>query len=195
MNAFPLSERDASLSLRRERLRAVPNGRDPLGAFPLSVGCAYAQTLELTSAEARASAQCTSERPGVCSDRAPVALHQLDFHFFISRDGEFVHLELTGDGVAFDLGGRVHHRALAALAQRRLADRAQGLPETSCGWVYTDDLRREAGADALLVNLHVFRARQLLASKGIAGAAAIIERRASTHEIRIGTGRISIVTL
>jgi hypothetical protein len=182
-------------SSRRAPLRAVPTRAKNARRAPLLADCASLQTAPMTWTAGCLAAQCAPARSQACFDPEPVALQQLDFHFFISRDGEFVHLELTGDGVTLDLGGRVHHRALAALAQRRLADRAQGLPETSCGWVYADDLHREAGIDALLVNLHVFRARQLLASKGVAGATAIIERRASTHEIRIGTGRLAIVTL
>jgi hypothetical protein len=182
-------------SSRRERLRAVPKHRKHAGSAPLLADCASLQTIEVAWMAGCVSARCTAERPRPCADRPLLALNQLDFRFFISRDGEFVHLELTGDGVAIDLGGRAHHHALAALAQRRLADRTQGLPETSCGWVYADDLHREAGIDAVLVNLHVFRARQLLATKGISDAATIIERRASTREIRIGTDRISIQTL
>jgi hypothetical protein len=163
-------------------------------SLPLSLDCDSLQGTEI-SWEGYAPAQCVVERPTACADRGPVTLGRFDFRFFVSRDGEFVHLELAGDGVTIDLGGRVHHRVLATLAQRRLADRAQGLPETSCGWVYADELHREAGIEAAVVNLHVFRARKLLASKGIADADAIIERRASTHEIRIGTGRLAIETL
>ncbi|HSY23450.1 MAG TPA: hypothetical protein VK841_15085 [Polyangiaceae bacterium] len=195
MTPLTIFESTVPPSSRREPLRAVPPHREHARS-PRFVTCASLGNPEVAWTAGCASASHgTAARPRLCAERAPLVLDQLDFHFFISRDGEFVRLELTGDGVTIDLGGRVHHRALATLAERRLADRAMGLPETSCGWVYADDLHREAGNESLLVNLHVFRARKLLASKGIAGAAAIVERRTSTHEIRIGTGRLAIVTL
>jgi hypothetical protein len=45
------------------------------------------------------------------------------------------------------------------------------------------------------LNVHVFRLRKQLASGGVANAANIVERRGSTRQLRVGTGRIAIAVL
>jgi hypothetical protein len=93
------------------------------------------------------------------------------------------------------MGTRAHNSLLLALARRRLEDAAEGLPETSCGWMYQEDLSQEPGLEFPQLNSDVFRIRKQVAAAGVLDAANVIERRPRTRQLRIGTSRISIVQL
>jgi hypothetical protein len=124
-----------------------------------------------------------------------VAVRHLQLTFAVSRDEEHVELQITCAGKTWDLGSRTHNYLLLTLARRRLADAADGLPETSRGWIYQEDLAHDPSMAAPQLNIGVFRIRQQLAGLGIADAAGIIERRPRTHQLRIGTGHIRIAQL
>lgn len=112
--------------------------------------------------------------------------------FSVSRDEEHVELRVSCDGRVFDLGARTHHYLLLTLARRRLADAALGLPETSCGWVYQEDLAHDPSMATPQLNLDVFRIRKQFTALGLPDAANIIERRPRTRQLRIGSTHISI---
>ncbi|MDB4974323.1 MAG: hypothetical protein JWN48_2664 [Myxococcaceae bacterium] len=122
-----------------------------------------------------------------------VAHTQLSFS--VSRDEEHVELRAHCDGNSFDLGARTHHYLLLTLARRRLADAAGGLPETSCGWVYQEDLAHDPSMATPQLNLDVFRIRKQFSVLGLPDAANIIERRPRTRQLRIGTPHIEITQL
>jgi FHA domain len=115
--------------------------------------------------------------------------------FSVSRDEEHVALHASCGSRTFDLGARTHHYTLLTLARRRLDDAAQGLPETSCGWVYQEDIAIHPHMTSAELNIDVCRLRKQFAQLGVSDPAAIIERRPRTRQLRIGTGRISIVVL
>jgi hypothetical protein len=130
----------------------------------------------------------------------------LTFRFSVSRDEEYVALTARSDGNhVIDLGARAHHAVLLMLARSRLEDRASrtspapdrggGLPESSEGWVYQDELADKLAMDETHLNVAVFRCRRQLAEAGIIDAARIIERRRPTREVRLGVARIEIVTV
>jgi hypothetical protein len=119
----------------------------------------------------------------------------LELVFSVSRDEEHVELQASCGARRFELGARTHNYTLLTLARRRLDDTAQGLPETSCGWMYQEDVAVRPGMTPNDLNIDVCRLRKQFALLGVSDAAAIIERRPRTRQLRIGTGRISILVL
>lgn len=122
-------------------------------------------------------------------------VRHLQLSFAVSRDEEHVQLHATCLGKTFDLGSRTHNYLLLTLARRRLADVAEGLPETTCGWVYIEDLIHDPSMLPPQLNIDVFRIRKQFASLVVADAANIIERRPRTRQLRIGTGHITVSRL
>jgi hypothetical protein len=159
-------------------------------------GCPILQKANGPAFTSAAAPRCAPPalRSGTC---ARPGLDRFTLSFSVARHEEFVRLALSDDveGRTMDLGGRAHHYLLLTLARHRLADAEAGIPDTSCGWVYADDLARDLFLDATAVNLQVFRARRLLEARGIRDGAAVVERRSSTREIRIGSRRLAVETL
>jgi hypothetical protein len=122
-------------------------------------------------------------------------VRHLELEFSVSRDEEHVQLHAVCCVRRFDLGTRAHNYLLLTLARRRLADAAEGLAETSCGWMYQEDLCHSISQTACQLNIDVCRIRKQFSAIGVFDAAGIIERRPRTRQLRIGTGRLSVVTL
>jgi hypothetical protein len=91
----------------------------------------------------------------------------------VSRDEEHVELRVHAGASMFDLGERAHHYLLPILARRRLGDTAEGLVETSCGWVYQEDLAHDPTRAPSELNIDVFRIRKQFAAIGVLDAAGI----------------------
>jgi hypothetical protein len=123
------------------------------------------------------------------------ALEHAALSFSVSRDEEHVELQVTNAGRTHNLGAHSFHYLLLTLARRRLADAAAGLSETSCGWIYLEDLAHDPSMLPPQLNIDVFRIRKQFEAIGVADPAGIIERRPRTRQLRIGVGRISIVRL
>jgi len=120
-----------------------------------------------------------------------IDVQDIGLEFTLSRDGEHVSGKIVGTEPVLELEFRAHLFLLVALVRARLADAGQpGLPISEHGWVYRDELTRELDIDLQLLNLWIFRARQQLARSGLRGAGQAIERRAGTHQLRIGVERI-----
>jgi len=122
-------------------------------------------------------------------------VRHLQLLFSVSRDEEHVAIRMTCGGRTFDMGARSHNYLLLTLARRRMSDTSDGLPETSCGWLYQEDINRGAELEQRQLNLDVFRLRQQFDAVGVADAANIIERRPRTRQLRIGTSHLSVVRL
>ncbi len=124
------------------------------------------------------------------------AVEKLALRFRVSRDEEHVELTAREGERDLDLGARAHHHVLLVLARQRLRDQSDdGLPETSHGWLYQDDVARMLVIDEPRVNVDIYRARKQLAKAGALDPVGVVERRAGTRQLRIGTGRIEIVSL
>jgi hypothetical protein len=134
-------------------------------------------------------------KTSIANDPPELEVRHIELTFSVSRDEEHVALQASCGSRRFDLGARTHHYTLLTLARRRLEDAAQGLPETSCGWVYQEDLAVHPNMGPAELNLDVCRLRKQFAAAGVADAAGIIERRPRTRQLRIGTGRITILKL
>jgi FHA domain len=124
---------------------------------------------------------------------APARIATLALRFRVSRDEEHVEVraraERSGELL---LPPRSCHYTLLTLARERLADAGRGLGEGEQGWIYASELARMLGYTPERVNVEIFRARALLAKLGVQDAAGLIERRASTRQLRIGVARLSV---
>lgn len=123
---------------------------------------------------------------------AEVSLAELTLRLDVSRDQESITTRLEGDGRALEVPSRATHQLLLVLARKRLEDRRLGIVEDECGWVYSDELADMMGADPQKVNVDVHRLRQQLAALGVLEAARIVERRPTSHQVRLGMPRIMI---
>jgi hypothetical protein len=162
-----------------------PAHSEPLWHQPPVMRCARSPSLAFAE---RDSKRCSPDGPRL-------VLRDLVLSFSVSRDEEYVHLAVIHRGGAIDLGARTRNYLLLTLARRRLVDAAEGLPETTCGWVYHADLEHDPSMAPPQLNIDVFRLRKQFASVGVVDAADIIERRPRTRQLRIGTGRIAIARL
>jgi pSer/pThr/pTyr-binding forkhead associated (FHA) protein len=115
--------------------------------------------------------------------------------FAVSRDEEFVSLSMEYSGTTIELGSRTHNFMLLTLARTRLQDRANGLPESSCGWVYKEILGQMVGMSPPQVDGEVFRIRRHLGQHRLDEAASIVERRPRTTQLRLGLSQIRIAKL
>jgi hypothetical protein len=119
------------------------------------------------------------------------AVEPMSLHFLVSADEEYVELRLESAERTLSLGNRVQNHLLLTLARARLEDRAANVPETSCGWLYKEDL--VAGSESSQrVDHDVFRIRQHIAASSPVVAANIIERRPRTRQLRIGLDTLKI---
>jgi hypothetical protein len=120
-------------------------------------------------------------------------LSEIELRFSESLDGEHIVISVVHGKSVQDLEARAHAYLLLSLARVRQNDaKDPGVPKTEQGWVYREDLIKMLNLDPELLNVWIFRARRQLTEAGLRGAAGIIERRAGTHQLRIGTCRTQI---
>lgn len=111
-------------------------------------------------------------------------LSSLRLRFSVSRDQETIGLVVSHAPWEADLGQRAHHEVLLLLARARRRDAA--LEEGEQGWVYQDALERDLHWSGNQLYLAVHRVRRQLAEAGVDQAAAIVERRPRTRQLRLG---------
>lgn len=129
----------------------------------------------------------------VSEGEEPMLVSATVLRFAVSLDQEYVALSLIRGGREVRLGGRAHHELFLALARARLRDRDAGVPEREQGWLYVDELRARLGLELQRLNVYAYRGRKQLARAGVLDAGALVERRSTTRQIRLGTGRVEIV--
>lgn len=112
--------------------------------------------------------------------------------FVVSSDEDFVELTLEYPERRVALGSRSHNYLLLTLARQRLADRARGLPEASCGWMDKEELAQGFKITPQQVDGEVFRIRKHFSQHGVTEATTIIERRARTKQIRLGAHHLRV---
>lgn len=153
------------------------------------------QTFEVAGRNYRFSCPETLSKTTFMGSTFEIEVRHLALKFSVSRDEEFVSLQASCGASTFDLGTRAHNYLLLTLARRRLADAAEGLPETSCGWIYQEDFPHDPTMAPAHLNLDVLRIRKQFGAIGVIDAANIIERRPRARQLRIGVSRMSIFTL
>lgn len=113
--------------------------------------------------------------------------------FRVSRDEEAVELAVVTRGRAQVLPPRSHHYMLLTLARAMVRDREEkGLAAPQRGWVFVDDLCRMLSTDENKLNVEIYRVRQEMGALGLENAAALIERRRGSRQLRVGTEAIAI---
>jgi hypothetical protein len=82
---------------------------------------------------------------------------------------------------------------LLTLARLRVEDQANAtIAPPSQGWVYQDRLLKMLATSPPQLALDIYRARRQFGEAGIADSAQIVERRTTTHELRIGASKLAV---
>lgn len=116
----------------------------------------------------------------------------LGLRFRVSGDEEYVELTALLGGVPHRMPARAHHEILLTLARSRIDD--ADLAEGDRGWVYTTELMKmvRLSSNQLYVGLH--RARREFAGLGLDDPDRLVERRTTTHQVRLGVADLVIDT-
>lgn len=122
----------------------------------------------------------------------PPSCVEMELLFRVSRDQEHIELTLRDGAHEVPIKPRAHLALLLQLARVRIDDADAGLSDEEQGWVHRDDLCRMLAIGPEQLALWTHRARQQLATRGIADAARIIDRRTAAAQLRIGATAISI---
>jgi len=117
----------------------------------------------------------------------------LRLEFLVTRDEEYVEIVISHDSQKIQLRPRAHSYALLTLARLRLADQADTSLKPEChGWVHQDRLLKMLATTPTLLATDIHRARRQFSDAGVLDAAQIVERRVTTHELRIGVPKLEI---
>jgi hypothetical protein len=122
-----------------------------------------------------------------------ILLTSLCLRFTASQDEEHVEIVAVCGARRWDLQARAHHYMLLVLARGRLADRAAGVSLAEEGWIHQDDLLRMLRTNENHLHISIHRARAQLGKLGVADAAALVERRTGSRQIRLGVEAIELV--
>ena len=111
----------------------------------------------------------------------------LALEFSVTRDEEYVELVMCHGDRRHPLRPRAHTYLLLTLARLRIRDQAdQALAAAGQGWVYQDKLVKMLATSEMQLAVDIYRARKQFSEAGVLDAAQIVERRATTHELRLG---------
>jgi hypothetical protein len=115
---------------------------------------------------------------------------ELAITFRSSSDLEHIELDVRVEGKVKRFSARTHNEMLLVLARAYLHDSEQHVAPCDCGWMYLEELCRSVALDRERLNIDVYRLRRQFAELGLLDPANIIERRAKTRQLRIGTHHI-----
>ena len=122
----------------------------------------------------------------------PIVLTDVKLRMAVSRDQEAIETSLVHGGERVDVPSRATHQLLLALARCRAQDQRANIDETECGWVYSDELARRLAHDRERINVDIHRLRQQFSKLGVLDATSLIERRPTTHQLRIGVRHLEL---
>jgi hypothetical protein len=119
----------------------------------------------------------------------------IELEFAVSRNEEQVDVCMVHGSQRIALKPRAHSYLLLTLARLRLEDQSNPeLAATSHGWVEQTRLTRMLATTLPQLTLDIYRARRQFSDAGVIDSAQIVERRASSRELRIGVERLRIDT-
>jgi hypothetical protein len=118
------------------------------------------------------------------------AVADVSITFRRSQDLEHIELDVRSEGQTRRLPARTHNELLLVLSRARRRDQEQQLAPANCGWMYLDELCRSVAVSRERLNIDVYRVRRQFGELGVVDPANIIERRASSKQLRIGTGHL-----
>jgi hypothetical protein len=122
------------------------------------------------------------------------AVSKMHLTLSVTQNQEYVEALVTQNGRALSLGASVYFYLLVILARQRIEDAKAGFSDGSCGWVDYEGVADPMMESSAQLALGVHRVRRIFLKAGFEDGAQIIERRAG-RLIRIGTSRVSIVTI
>ncbi len=128
-------------------------------------------------------------------DGRSLSVENIGLRFHVSRNEEFVQVEITGVDSPPEIRPRACLYVLLLLARIRLEDIAAGYAESECGWVGSERLADLLKYDAGRVNVDIYRVRDYFGSLGVKNAHGLIERRSVVRELRIGVQNIEVCSL
>jgi hypothetical protein len=197
---------DGVVVIGRDGLLCLPNWDEPLASiylgkdeWEIDVGGAARpvrdqEIVEMGEHRFRLnlpSNHLTTNRTGIVPEDRSVASAQILFH--VSRDEEFVAIDMEVTRVKKELDSRAFHYMLLLLARARQSEQLSGMPNDEAGWLYADDVAKKLGTTPEKLNVDICRARQLVAkTKLVDDPDAIVQRRRSTSQIRLGVSDIII---
>jgi hypothetical protein len=127
------------------------------------------------------------------ADGSLLVLGDVSLCFAPSLDEEHVDLRVRmADGRESVLPPRSSHYMLLTLARARLDDARSGIAPDEQGWLYAADFARMLQYSPERLNIEIFRARALFAKLGFSDSTQLIERRATTRQLRIGAARLQV---
>jgi len=118
---------------------------------------------------------------------------QMALQFLVSRNEEHVEVKIVHGERSIELRPRAHSYVLLTLARLRVQDQGdQAIDPSSQGWVYQDRLLKMLATTPTQLAVDIYRARKQFSEAGVDEAAQVVERRATTHELRIGVPNLAI---
>jgi hypothetical protein len=118
---------------------------------------------------------------------------ELTLQFSVSRNEEHVEVKIVHGERSIPLRPRAHSYVLLTLARLRVQDQKdESLEPASQGWVYQDRLLKMLATTPTQLSVDIYRARKQFSEAGVFEAAQIVERRGTTHELRIGVPQLAI---
>jgi hypothetical protein len=113
--------------------------------------------------------------------------------FVVSRNEEYVELTICHERGRIPLRPRAHTYLLLTLARLRLRDQEDpSVAPNGQGWVYQERLVKMLATSPTQLAVDIFRARKQFSEAGVVDAALVIERRGTSHELRIGVSKLSV---
>ena len=199
---------DAYVAAAGGGLLALPSPEEPLACVFEDEGGAW--TIEVDGqARPAADGEVLTLGGEVFSLHLPVALAStaegperrssidaIELRFRVSPNEEVVEVTVVDASGPHVLAPRTHHYTLLTLARVRVRDRADArLEDSQRGWVFVDELCRMLSVDEYRLNTEIYRIRQDVAAIGLPNAAALVERRRGSRQLRLATERASIGAL
>jgi len=121
-------------------------------------------------------------------------LGSLELEFTVSRDEDFASVTLIDGAKRISLKPRAHTYMLVTLARLRLQDQSDpSLPPNSHGWVDQERLVKMLATNPTQLAVDIYRARKQFSEAGVLEAAQLVERRTTSHELRLGVSRLRVV--
>jgi FHA domain-containing protein len=118
---------------------------------------------------------------------------EMALQFSVSRNEEHVEVKIVHGQRSIELRPRAHSYVLLTLARLRVQDqRDESVDPASQGWVYQDRLLKMLASTPTQLAVDIYRARKQFSEAGVTEAAQIVERRGTTHELRIGVPNLAI---
>jgi len=130
------------------------------------------------------------------ADAGEQGLDDLELRFAVSSDEEYIEVTAVIGGRAQKLSPRSYHELLLQLARQRLEDaRDATVSASEHGWMYNSGLERALRASSNQIYVAIHRIRREITGLGLIDGHDIIERRATSRQVRIGVARLQVTGL